>query len=175
MAGDTLRLTTEPKTLRMTNVHLFCADSIVTKFEDTATIIRAHGKIRLETYHKRKAFQEKELEALLIRLNAKARFVLEVIEGKIVLLGRKADLEAQLVEREFPDLNGLDYLIQMPISSLLVKARRTRRGRCGQGRRTGGIGEHHRCGDVDARTGRTSYRALEGRGLSLCAILTYSR
>jgi hypothetical protein len=57
----------------MTNVHLFCADSIVTKFED-ATIIRAHGKIRLETYHKRKAFQEKELEALLIRLNAKARF-----------------------------------------------------------------------------------------------------
>jgi hypothetical protein len=36
--------------------------------------------------------------ALLIRLNAKARFVL-VIEGKIVLLGRKADLEAQLVER----------------------------------------------------------------------------
>jgi DNA topoisomerase-2 len=74
----------------MTNVHLFCADSIVTKFEDTATIIRAHGKIRLETYHKRKAFQEKELEALLIRLNAKARFVLEVIEGKIVLLGKKS-------------------------------------------------------------------------------------
>jgi hypothetical protein len=35
---------------------------IVTKFEDTATIIRAHGKIRLETYHKRKAFQEKELK-----------------------------------------------------------------------------------------------------------------
>jgi DNA topoisomerase-2 len=106
------------KTLRMTNVHLFCADSIVTKFEDTATIIRAHGKIRLETYHKRKAFQEKELEALLIRLER--RFVLEVIEGKIVL--RKADLEAQLV-REFPDLNGLDYLIQMPISSLTSEKR----------------------------------------------------
>jgi hypothetical protein len=50
---------------------------------------------------------------------------LEVIEGKIVLLGRKkADLEAQL-EREFPDLNGLDYLIQMPISSLTSEARRT--------------------------------------------------
>jgi hypothetical protein len=43
----------------MTNVHLFCADSIVTKFEDTATIIRAHGKIRLETYHKRKASRRK--------------------------------------------------------------------------------------------------------------------
>jgi hypothetical protein len=58
----------------MTNVHLFCADSIVTKFEDTATIIRAHGKIRLETYHKRKAFQEKELEALLIRLEREGLF-----------------------------------------------------------------------------------------------------
>jgi hypothetical protein len=86
----------------MTNVHLFCADSIVTKFEDTATIIRAHGKIRLETYHKRKAFQEKELEALLIRLNAKARFVWRSSKGRSCYWGRKADLEAQLVEREFP-------------------------------------------------------------------------
>jgi hypothetical protein len=59
-----------------------------------------------------------------------------------VLLGRKADLEAQLVEREFPDLNGLDYLIQMSVHYEKRDARR----RCGQGRRTGGIGEHHRCG-----------------------------
>jgi hypothetical protein len=43
---------------------------------------------------------------------------MEVIDGTIVLLGKKkADLEAQLIEREFPDLNGMDYLIGMPIGS----------------------------------------------------------
>jgi hypothetical protein len=30
------------------------------------------------------------------------------------------------VEREFPDLNGLDYLIQMPISSLTSETRSSR-------------------------------------------------
>jgi DNA topoisomerase-2 len=108
----------------MTNVHLFNAASVVTKFEDIETIVREHGKVRLETYDKRKAFQERELEALLIRLNAKARFVMEVIDGTIVLLGKKkADLEAQLIEREFPDLNGMDYLIGMPIGSLTSEKR----------------------------------------------------
>jgi hypothetical protein len=42
----------------------------------------------------------KRIEALLIRREGQVCF--EVIEGKIVLLGKKADLEAQLVEREFP-------------------------------------------------------------------------
>jgi DNA topoisomerase-2 len=124
MTSDALKLTTEPKNLRMTNVHLFNAASVVTKFEDIETIVREHGKVRLETYDKRKAFQERELEALLIRLNAKARFVMEVIDGTIVLLGKKkADLEAQLIEREFPDLNGMDYLIGMPIGSLTSEKR----------------------------------------------------
>jgi hypothetical protein len=89
MTSDALKLTTEPKNLRMTNVHLFNAASVVTKFEDIETIVREHGKVRLETYDKRKAFQERELEALLIRLNAKARFVMEVIDGTIVL-GKKS-------------------------------------------------------------------------------------
>jgi hypothetical protein len=97
---------------------------------------------------------------------------LEVIEGKIVLLGRKADLEAQL-EREFPDLNGLDYLIQMPISSLTSEKRDALVADVVAEElevlvNTTAVG-------MWMRTGRTSYRALEGRGLSLCAILTYSR
>jgi hypothetical protein len=90
MTSDALKLTTEPKNLRMTNVHLFNAASVVTKFEDIETIVREHGKVRLETYDKRKAFQERELEALLIRLNAKARFVMEVIDGTIATRQEKS-------------------------------------------------------------------------------------
>jgi DNA topoisomerase-2 len=123
-APERLKLATSPKNLWMTNVHLFCARSVVTKFHTIGDIVAEHGRVRLETYVQRRAHQIRELEALLVRLDAKARFVGEVIGGAVVLLGRKrADLEGQLAADGYPDLDGYDYLIQMPISSLTSERR----------------------------------------------------
>jgi DNA topoisomerase-2 len=124
MESNALKLTTSPKNLWMTNVHLFCAGSVVTKYDDLCDIIAAHGRVRLDTYNKRRAHQIGELEKLVAKLGAKARFVREVIEGRVVLLGRKRmELEAQLFADGYPDLAGLDYLVQMPISSLTQERR----------------------------------------------------
>jgi hypothetical protein len=73
----------------MTNVHLFCADSIVTKFEDTATIIRAHGKIRLDV-PQTQGFPGERIGSSTHPTEREGQVCLEVIEGKIVLLGKKS-------------------------------------------------------------------------------------
>jgi hypothetical protein len=121
MTSDALKLTTEPKNLRMMSIY-----SMLLRLWRSLKISKpsSENTVRsLETYDKRKAFQERELEALLIRLNAKRKIRNGSHQRYYSATGKKkADLEAQLIEREFPDLNGMDYLIGMPIGSLTVRS-----------------------------------------------------
>ncbi len=48
-------------------------------------ILREFYDVRLEVYHKRKAYLEGQLTAESTRLDYQARFIVEKIEGKIVI------------------------------------------------------------------------------------------
>ena len=109
--------------LSVSNIHLFGANSAIRKYADTESIMHAHFEVRLDAYTKRKAYIDAALEAELIVLNAKTRFVREVICNDILLLGIKnADLDAVLREREYPKIeDSFAYLTRLPVSSLTAE------------------------------------------------------
>ena len=111
------------KGLSVSNIHLFGANGAIRKYADTTSIFHDHYEARLDAYVRRKAYMDAALEAQLVVLNAKARFVREVIAKDILLLGIKnADLEQVLVEREYPKIeDGYGYLTRLPVSSLTAE------------------------------------------------------
>jgi DNA topoisomerase-2 len=102
---------------------LYGAHSAIRKYPDAEAILREHFDVRLDAYTRRKAFLDAELESALKVLNAKARFVREVISQDIKLLGIKnADLEEILDAREYERIeNSFGYLTRMPMSSLTAE------------------------------------------------------
>ena len=64
---------------------LFDAFGALKKYENVNDIIREHYGIRLNCYVKRKEFLEGMLAAEAERLTAQARFILEKIDGTIVI------------------------------------------------------------------------------------------
>ena len=111
------------KGLSVTNIHLYGARSAIRKYPSADAILREHFDVRLDAYTRRKAHLEADLEAALKVLNAKARFVREVISQDIKLLGIKnADLDALLDAREYERVDdSFGYLTRMPMSSLTAE------------------------------------------------------
>ena len=64
---------------------LFDADGYLKKYEEESDILREFYDVRLTMYHKRKGYIEGQLEAEFSRLNNQARFIMEKIEGKVVI------------------------------------------------------------------------------------------
>lgn len=117
------------KNMSINNMHLYSHQGAIKKYENTSQIVKEWSKIRITKYQERKAYQIKILEKDLEVLSAKIRFILDVIEGKIVIMNKKiADIEHRLVELKYPkintkdteesDSNGYNYLLRMPISQL---------------------------------------------------------
>eukprot|EP00899_Mesostigma_viride_P024673 jgi/Mesvir1/5390/Mv15465-RA.1 len=91
----------------LNNMTLFNADNLITKYNTPEDIIREFYDMRLPLYEARKADQVAHIEANLVRLNNKARFVLMVVKGELVISNRKkADLLADLAARGFAPLTG---------------------------------------------------------------------
>eukprot|EP00736_Rhodelphis_marinus_P005637 Rmarinus@m.29818 len=130
--------------LSTTNMVLFDKEGQIKKFDSAEKILEAFFELRLEYYNKRKVFLDQKLEQELVRLSEKARFILYVVEGKIVVSNRKktdliSDLEShgfkpisQTAQSKRDDEEGddvtssstssskgsWDYLLSMPIWSL---------------------------------------------------------
>jgi len=131
--------------LNMTNMMLITPTntSLVTKFPTPVSLIQDFFKIRLETYKKRKAYIMNELRADFTKLSNQAKFILEFVEGKLIISRRKeSEIAKDLVSRgykrifkkkkkdvgaqeeeehEDTSLEGYDYLVSMNIRSLTLE------------------------------------------------------
>ena len=113
------KLTTTKQT-SLTNIHLYNEDNTITRYHDIETIMRDYSKVRLELYKKRKDYQLQELDKQIHLLTAKCRFILDVVEERIVIYRQTKDkIKEQLVSKEYPLINeSFDYLLKLPIYSL---------------------------------------------------------
>ena len=101
-------------------MNLFNHEGILTKYNNTADIIRHHAKIRLETYAKRINHQVKEMEIDVNLFLNKARFLKEVaVDKKIKPWEMKSDaLRSLLRQLNYYEYENMNYLVKMEIDQL---------------------------------------------------------
>lgn len=79
------------------NMVAFDVDGKIKKYASAEEILEDFYDLRLDYYHKRKENLLRELNTILDRLSNQARFILAVIEGKLVINKRaKKDIVAQM-------------------------------------------------------------------------------
>lgn len=89
--------------INTSNMVLFDALGCLRKYESPLDILKEFYELRLERYAIRKAWLEGMLTAESDKLNNQARFILEKIEGHIIIENRaKRDVVTTLVQRGFP-------------------------------------------------------------------------
>jgi len=113
------------KNLSINNMHLYSSIGSIKKYENTSHIIKEWTKVRIKYYYIRKQAQVVKLEKDLNVLSAKIRFILDVIEGNILIMNKKiADITERLIELQYPKISEGDgeqnynYLLKLPISQL---------------------------------------------------------
>ena len=115
-----------PKMLSTTNMHMFNENSVITKMNSINDIIINFYKFRLVWYQKRKDYIIDKLKNEIIYLDARIKFILDIIEDRLKINNRKkSDIEEYLEKNGFPMKSDLlntkenyDYLIKMPIWNL---------------------------------------------------------
>jgi DNA topoisomerase-2 len=108
------------KNLSLNNLHLFTSKGNIKKFGNIAEILIEWFKIRIYKYHTRKEKQLKKMRDEFLIISNKIRFILDVIEGNILIMNKKLkEIEMKLEERGFDKYeNNYNYLLQLPISQL---------------------------------------------------------
>jgi len=92
----------------MNNMMLFDAEGKIKKYDTAVEVLRDFAEVRMDMYHKRKAFLLARLTRDCEVLSAKARFVKMVIEGQIVIRRRKiTDLAQELRKKGFKAISEL--------------------------------------------------------------------
>jgi len=114
---------TSSKNLGLNNLHLFTSKGNIKKFKDIAEILKEWSYIRIEKYQARKDNQLKTMENEFLILSAKIRFIIEVIEGSIIVMNKKIkEVEEQLEIKDYYKYeNSFDYLLRLPISQLTTE------------------------------------------------------
>jgi len=133
------------------NMHAFDAENHITKYESPESVLHTFFAPRLDAYARRRELMLNVAGADLLRLENKMRFIMDVVNGALVISKRKrSDLEAELKRRGFAPLCktskaaaaaiaadddgdaegaaegsdasvGYDYLLSMPLWSLTVE------------------------------------------------------
>ncbi|XP_011621441.1 DNA topoisomerase 2 isoform X2 [Amborella trichopoda] len=89
-------------TISTSNMHLFNAKGVIKKYDTPEQILEEFFHLRLDYYGKRKKVLLDNLELELLKLDNKARFILGVVNGEIVVSKRKrADLVLELRDKGF--------------------------------------------------------------------------
>ena len=120
---------TTTKGLSLTNMHLYNEKQQITKYHSINAIMDDFYEVRYDLYCKRKDYQLKVYQNRLNILDAKIRFIQEVMDDIIVIYRQKRDTIIQsLKEREYPQVidkkvvdttngaKGYDYLLKMSLS-----------------------------------------------------------
>ena len=93
--------------ISITNMMLFDSTGTIKKYDGPEDIVKEFFDVRLELYKKRKAHLLKVAEAELLRISNKARFILAVVDGSLVLANRKkADIVLDLEGAGFSKLGA---------------------------------------------------------------------
>ena len=115
------------KKYSLNNMNLFNKHGTITKYNNVLDIIDEYFNVRLEYYEKRKAYQLELLEFQRKLISYKVKFILMIIEKKLVVNNKKkSELEEELEKLKFPKLGkskndtdlSYNYLISMPIYNL---------------------------------------------------------
>ena len=114
---------TSSKNLGLNNLHLFTPKGNIKKYANIAEILKEWSYVRIEKYQARKANQLKTMEDEYLILSAKIRFIIDVIEGAIIIMNKKMkDVEEQLEAMDYYKYqDSYDYLLRMPISQLTTE------------------------------------------------------
>ena len=111
------RLTSRVST---TNMHCFDAKGVMTKYASALEIVEAFVPLRLDAYERRRRALARAAEIEVERLSNRARFVLAVTEGELVVAKKKKDDLVRELRGEgyavFSD--SYEYLLGMPVWSL---------------------------------------------------------
>tara|TARA_Y100001954_G_scaffold165062_1_gene175181 strand:- start:18104 stop:21325 length:3222 start_codon:yes stop_codon:yes gene_type:complete len=102
------------KQFRVSNMHLFHPTQGIKKYSSPLEIIRDFVEIRMECYQRRKAHIVAELRAKVDLNDSKARFIADVVSGRLVVFKRRrADLESDMA-KSFTPMNGnFSYLLDI--------------------------------------------------------------
>ncbi|KAJ3222418.1 DNA topoisomerase 2 [Clydaea vesicula] len=127
--------------LAISNMVCFDAEGRIQKYDTTESILKEFFSLRLQFYQRRKAYMLEQLAQEWTKLDNKVRFVLEIIEGTLIISNRKkADIISELKKKKYTAIlkvkdlqkdapedlesqgdNGYDYLLSMPIWSLTLE------------------------------------------------------
>ena len=102
------------KQFRVSNMHLFHPVQGIKKYSSPLEIIHDFVEIRMECYQRRKAHIVAELRAKVDLNDNKARFIADVVSGRLVVFKRRrADLESDMA-KSFTPMNGnFSYLLDI--------------------------------------------------------------
>jgi DNA topoisomerase-2 len=111
------------KNLSLNNLHLFTSRGNIKKYGNIAEILKEWFSIRIYKYHTRKEKQLKKMRDEFLIISNKIRFIIDVIEGHILIMNKKMkEIEDKLVERGFDKYeDSYNYLLQMPIYQLTAE------------------------------------------------------
>jgi DNA topoisomerase-2 len=105
---------------KFANMHVFGPDGKIVKCSGPKDIVDLYLPVRLDLYAKRCEFQIERLEKLVERHSAIMKFLRLVMDDKINLKQKKAEIEDTLEKvHKLPKIDdGYKYLLGMPFSSI---------------------------------------------------------
>jgi len=91
------------KMLSTTNMHMFNEKGTITKMKNVTEILKEFYKFRLSWYQTRKDYIIDKLKNEVIYLDAKIKFILDIIEERLKVNNqKKTDIEDYLTNNDFP-------------------------------------------------------------------------
>lgn len=117
-------LTTRP--LSTSNMHLYTEDGKIKKYESAEEILCEFYHIRLKYFQKRKDHKIQKLEGELRFLDARIRFIDDIVSERLGVMNvKRAVIIEYLREHDFPTHDdSYDYLIKMPIHNLTYEKKK---------------------------------------------------
>jgi DNA topoisomerase II len=112
------------KKYSITNMHLFDQHGTIKKYETPVDIMNEFYKVRYNIYEKRKQHELEILEYQLKIISNKVRFILMIVDKKLIVNNRKREeIEQDLIKHKFDKDkdNSYNYLLSMPIYNLTVE------------------------------------------------------
>ena len=108
---------TNTRPLMTSNMHLYTSDGKIKKYEDVLEILREFYVIRLDAYKDRKQNLIDKINKEILYMDARIRFILDVIEERLKLMNaKKSFIQEYLENNSFPKQEqSYDYLIKMPV------------------------------------------------------------
>jgi DNA topoisomerase II len=114
------------KQLSTSNMYLFNKDGQIHKYQDVLEIVDEFIQVRLAFYTKRKEYLLSKMRMDISMLEAKARFIRQIIANEISINNiPKQDIVKQLVKFKYPTFTEEEdeygYLLRMPLYSLTME------------------------------------------------------